>query len=211
MRIPIDLALQGASYVRSNPLFLLSAAKNAAGLGVTIPLDLLRWLVERRPAGKGPERIDISASPPGIAVGLTVDLYGTKLDVSTHIEVESIENTGDELRVTTRVTDLRVDAPPGTPAAMMLQSFDLSRPGNLINMMPKRPAALVEADGDRFVFDLMKIRKLRDNRLLRRALTGLADVVRVKDVRTDGDLLVVGFGVDPFALPTAMTRLRSSS
>src|SRR5690348_2897723 len=95
----LSMAKGGLSYLTSHPLFLVDAARNAARMRVAVPLDLLRWAIERRPRGKGPERIEITAAPPGLGVSLTVDLYGTKIDVSSVIAIEAVENLADAFKV----------------------------------------------------------------------------------------------------------------
>src|SRR5205823_283674 len=110
----------------------------------------------KRPRGKGPERIDLYPADPALGLSLTIDLYGTKITVSTKIGIEAVESTQDELKVTLRVRDLEVNAPPNSPAAMMIKSLDLSRPGNLLNLMPMKHAVLVSAKDDEFVIDLFK-------------------------------------------------------
>lgn len=199
----------GISYLRSHPMYLVDAARNAARLQLSVPLDLLRWMIERRPRGKGPERIELYASPPALGVALTVDLYGTKIDVSANMGIEAVESQPDALRLSLRVRDLAVRAPEGSPASMMVQTLDLKRPGNLMNLMPQRHNALLEARDDLFVIDLLKIRKLAENQPLRKALAALSDSVSITRVYTEGDLLVIGINVNPFALPMAVARLRS--
>jgi len=212
MAMPIDAMKDGLSYLRANPLFLVRAARNAARLRLGIPIDALRWLVDHRPkGGKGPESIELYAAPPALGVGATVDLFGTKLSISSSIEIENVDANESALQVALRVRDLKVDAPAGSPAAMMLGSMDLKNPGNLMGFLPQRPPALVEAKGDRFVIDLLKVPKLGGNKLLKRALAVLADVVTIKDVKTEGDMLIVGFGVNARALPLALARLRSAN
>jgi hypothetical protein len=190
-------------------MYLVDAARNAARLQLSVPLDLFRWLLERRPRGKGPERIELYASPPAIGAALTVDLYGTKIDVSANLGIEAIENQPDTLRLSLRVRDLAVRAPEGSPAAMMVQTLDLKRPGTLMNLMPKRHNVLLEARDDLFVLDLFKIRALAENQTLRKVLAALSDAVSITRVYTEGDLLVIGINVNPFALPIAVARLRS--
>jgi hypothetical protein len=201
--------LGGLSYLGKNPLFVVEAARHAARLELSLPMDLLRWAIERRPRKKGPERIELGAADGALSVELTVDLYGTKIDVACRIEVESIENLPGELKLALRVRGLDVRAPAGSPAAMFVKSLDLSQPANLMSMMPQKHAALVEAKGDRFVLDLMKIPKLARNKMLARLLGGLS-FVAIRDVRTEGDLLIVGFSVRPLEIPTALERVRRS-
>jgi hypothetical protein len=190
----LDNVRRGLVYLGSHPMMMLHAARNAARFELSVPMDLLRWAIDRRPRGKGPERIELTAADPALAVGLTVDLYGTKLDISARITVESIENAEGALRVALRVGDLAIQAPPNSPAAMMVGSLDLSRPANLMNMMPQKHAALVSAEGDRFVLDLMKIPALGKNERLKRALAMLS-FIQVRSVRASGELLAIGFGV----------------
>jgi hypothetical protein len=203
----INTVRGGLSYLGSHPLMLFQAAKNAARLQLSVPIDLLRWALDRRPRGKGPERIDLFPADPALGVSLTVDLYGTKIDVSSKIAVEGVENGDDSLQVTLRVTDLEVKAPPQSPAAMMIGSMDLSKPGNLMNMMPQKHSALVSASGDTFVLDLMKIKALQKNRSLRRLL-GALSFIRVASVRADGDLLAIALDVSPTQIPSALGRAR---
>jgi hypothetical protein len=206
----LAMARSGFSYLTSHPMFLFDAAKNAARLNVAIPLDLLRWAIDRRPRGKGPERIALNADPPGLGLELTVDLYGTKIDVSSRIQIEKVENLEDAFKIALRVSDLQVKAPPGSPAAQMIGMLDLKNPGSLMTMMPQKHAALVEASGDRFVLDLLGVPALGKNRALRRVLAGLGDTLSIKRISTDGDNLLIGFRVDPLALPSSIARLRAS-
>lgn len=202
-------AARGAlTYVLSHPTVLIAAARNAARFELSIPIDLLRWAIDRRPRGKGPERIELFDADPALGVALTVDLYGTKLTVSARIEIESIENLADELKLALRVSGLDVKAPPDSPAAMMIQSMDLSRPGNLMKMMPQKHAALVSADDDRFVLDLLKIPALARNARFRRVLAALS-FIRVGGVRASDDVLAIGLDVSPLAIPAALNRARA--
>jgi hypothetical protein len=199
---------EGLSYIKSNPTYLVAAAKNATRLNLSVPIDLLRWMIDRRPPGKGPERIDLQASPPGFGVGLTVDLYGTKLDVGANLRIESIDADSDALRLALRVNGLTLKAPPGSPAAMMLASLDTAHPANLVKMMPAKHAMLVEAEDDRFVLDLLQIPKLSKNRTLRRILAAASGVISIREIRTEGDLVLIGLHVNPLGLPGALARLR---
>jgi hypothetical protein len=209
-RPPMLTVLKGSlSYLAANPFVLVKAARNAARLELSVPIDLLRWAIDRRPRGKGPERIELFSADPALGVGLTVDLYGTKIDVSVKILIEAIDNLDDELKVTLRVNELEIKAPPDSPAAMMIGSLDLSRPGNLMNMMPQKHAALVSAGDDTFVIDLLKIKALANNARFRQLL-GALSFIRVRGVRADGELLAIGLEIKPLAIPDALRRARAA-
>ncbi len=203
-----DLLTHGVSYLRRNPFFLVRAARNAARLELTVPLDTLRFFIDKRPPGKGPERIELSASPPGLVVGLTVDLYGTKLDVGAHVTIESVSALGGGLQLALRVRELSITAPPGSPAAMMVGSLDLSRPASLLTMMPMKHNALVDAHDDVFVIDLMKIKPIAKNEVLQKILAVTDGAAGIREVRTEEDLLVIGLVVRPTQIPAALMRLR---
>jgi hypothetical protein len=197
--------MQALGFLRSNPWFLLQSARNAARLALSIPLDVLRWGIDKRPRGRGPERIEISGEDSSLHVELTVDLFGTKIDVSSNITVEAIENDAEALRLALRVRDLDIQAPPDTPAAQMIAAMDLSQPGNLMAMMPQKHNDLIQASGDRIVIDLLKLPMFRRNRALRRIL-GAVSFIGIRGVRTENDVLVIGFSVNPTAIPGAIRR-----
>ncbi len=205
----IEAVMGGLSYVRSNPLVLVQAARNAARFELSVPMELLQWAIDRRPRGKGPERIELTTSGNALRLSLTVDLYGTKIDVSADLSIESIENLPEQFKVAVRVADLQIVAPPQSPASMMIGSLDLSKPGSLMKMMPQKHAALIDASDDVFVFDLLKIPALANNHKFRRLL-GALSFMRVRSVRGDGALLAIGVDVSPTEIPGALVRARSA-
>ena len=201
----IDNGIQALGYLASHPMFFLQSAKNALGKEITIPKALLQWAIDRRPRGKGPEKIEVTNADPALGLELTVDLYGTKLEVSSEITIESIELGADAFNIALRVANLRLDAPPGSPAAMMVQSLPLSKPAALMKMMPQKHAALVEAEDDRFVIDLFKIKAMAKNPIVKRIAAALA-FVKVTRVRCDGDVVALELDVSPLSAPGALKR-----
>lgn len=203
-------ALQdGFSYLLNNPAFLLRAAMNATRLRFGIPLDALRWLADHLVSGpKAPQDIEISSASPALGVAMTVSLMGTPLRVRLALHVDDIRAQEPELRVEARVRDLAVQAPPNSPAAQMFGAMDLSKPGNLMAFMPKRPPALVESRDDRFVFDLMRVPALAKNPLIGRALFALAEVLSIREVSVEDDMLIFSLRATPMGLPLAFARIR---
>jgi hypothetical protein len=199
----IDSARSALSFFVSHPLFVLQSARNAVHRELTLPIPLLQWAIDRRPRGKGPDRIELFHADPALGLELTVDLYGTKLDVRCELTIEAIEPRSDALNLALRVKNLRLSAPQGSPAAMMVQSLDLSRPAAMMNMMPQKHAALVEANDDRFVLDLLKIEALANNSALRRVLTALS-FLSITGARADGELLALQVDMSPMRAPAAL-------
>lgn len=209
------LMLQAAKdYLRQHPEEIGRALKGAFGLRFGVPLDSLRYLArELIPAGKVRDVV-IDSAPPGIRLALTVDAVGASLRASFVVSVEEIVVTTDEVRMAMRVTDMHLKVLDGfdKPVAALIQSgaLDLSKPGNLIAFIPKKPALIVEAKDDRIVVDLMKIKKLADNPKVRRILSVATPVLGVRAIRSKDDHLDVHLKAMTSGLPTAIEALRRS-
>jgi hypothetical protein len=202
-------------YVRKNPDELLRAAINAAGLRFGVPLAALRWLSSQAKLGrKGPKDIEIGSSPPAIRLSLTVDAMGTPLRASFALRVDEVDFSSRAMRIGLRVSDvaLKLLAESDSPLATLIKSgaLDLSKPGNLVKFLPKRPAAIVEAQDDRIVLDLMLVPAVAKNGQLRRALAVITPVVNVRAVETDRDHVYVAFKAMPRGLPQAYAALRGN-
>ncbi len=211
MALPIRSALRSAGrFMVRNPLSVLTVAKHAMGMRVAVPLDALRWVVANTPpAKKAPTDIAITARPPAIQMGATVELMGTKLRASTTIKVEELRVFPEEMTVRLRLsdTDMKVLDRSETPIAGLIRSgaLDLSKPGNLVKFMPQKPALLAEAKDDILVIDLMQVPKLANNFRLRKVLQRITPVMNVSALGTDGDYLVVSLKATPSGLPRALS------
>jgi hypothetical protein len=200
-------------YVRKNPDELVRAAVNAAGLRFGVPIAALRWLSSQaKLPKKAPRDIDIGSAPPALRLSLSLDAMGTPIRATGAVRVDEIDLSPQAMRIGLRLSDLKLAllADSETPVATLIKSgaLDLSKPGNLVKFVPKRPPAIVEADGDRIVIDLMKVPAIADNALLRRALAVVTPVVGIRAVETDGDHLYVALRASPRGLPQAIAALR---
>jgi hypothetical protein len=210
MGLPIGSALRSASrFVVRNPLSVLKVVRHAASMRLAVPLDALRWFVANTPPSKkAPTDVTVAARPPAVHVGATVDLMNTKVRASVTIEVDELAIHPDELRLRLRLSDMdmQVLGTSESPVAGLLRSgaLDLSKPGNLVNFMPKKPDALVEARDDIVVLDLMKVPKFANSFRLRRVLQRLTPVVNVAALRTDGDFLIVALRATPMGFSRAL-------
>jgi hypothetical protein len=200
-------------YVRKNPDELVRAAINAAGLRFGIPIAALRWVTtQAKLPRKAPRDIDIGSSPPAIRISLSLDAMGTPVRASAAIKVDEIDLSPSAMRVGLRLSDVRLAllGESETPVATLIKSgaLDLSKPGNLVKFLPKRPAAIVDADGDRIVLDLMRVPAVAGNDRLRRALAILTPVVNVRAVETDSDHVYVALRASPGGWPRALAAVR---
>lgn len=204
-------ALQdGFFYLVNHPGFLLRAALHGAQLRLGIPLDALRWLAQRLLVGpKAPREVSLQPAPPGVGVAMTVSIMDMPLRVSFELHIEGLRPQPPQLLLTLRVRQLAIQAPPDSPAAQMIAAMDLSKPGNLMTFVPYRPPLLVEACDDRFVLDLMKLPTLSQSEPLRRAVLALAEVLLIREVRFDRELLLIALRPNPRGLPAALAHIRA--
>ena len=185
-----EVLTAAGKYLAQNPEELLRVVRKAVSLELGVPLAALRWFAAR--GRTVPRDIVVEAVPPGIRVGATVEVMGTRLRASSAIFVEGVRLSADELRFELRFdeTQLTLLGNSTSPLAALIQSgaLDLTKLGNLVAVMPKRPAFLLEAKGDRVVIDLKRHPALSSARaeMLLRLIT---PVVTVTGVATDSDHL----------------------
>jgi hypothetical protein len=210
MALPLQKALRSAGrYVVQNPLSVLRVARHAASLRVAVPLEALRWFVANTPPSKkSPTDVTITAQPPAIHVGATLELMGSKLRASGAVRVEELRIDADEMRLTLRMSDVEMRVLDGseTPISGLIKSgaLDLTKPGNLVNFMPKKPPALISAHDDVLILDLMKMPRMGNNLMLRRVLQRLTPVLNVAALKTEGDFLIVALRATPQNFPRVL-------
>src|SRR5438067_589676 len=78
-----------------------------------------------------------------------------------------------------------------------------------VGYVRKKPAAVVEAEGDRIVIELMKVPKLANDKRVKRFISILAPVVGIRAIETDRDHLYVKLRATPAGLPEALGAIRS--
>jgi hypothetical protein len=201
-------------YLREHPEELLRIVRNAAGLRIGLPIAALRWFAGQVKGKRAPRDVELGAAPPGIRAAATVDLMGTSVRASAVLYVDAVHLTPDELRLELRLADVALvllDATADSPVAALIKSgaLDLSKPGNLVNFMPKRPAMLVEAKDDRIVLDLKRHPKLTQNGRAERLVGLVTPIVNVRAVESDREHLDIVLKVFPQGLATALATIRA--
>lgn len=208
---PRAMLKAAADYVRRNPDEVVRAAVNATGLRFGVPLASLRWLASQL-EGKRAKDVEITSEPPALRLRAVVDAMGTSVRVSAAVEVEGVTLEPESARIALRLRDVQLElaAESDSPVATLIKSkaLDLSKPGNLLKFIPKKPPAIVEADGDRIVVDVMKVPKLAGDPRVVKAIAVLAPVVGVRAIETNGDHLYVKLRAMPSGLPEAIEKLR---
>lgn len=208
--ITLDDLQNGFSYLRSNPHFILRAALNAARLRFGVPMDGVRWLIDKLARKKLPKDLRIEAVPPGLLVSATAEVMGTPIFVSAVISVEDVTLAADSIRTKVRVRELVVQPPEGSPVASMVMMMDLSKPGDLLAFLPMKPPMILSAQGDLFVLELMKLPKLANNPRARSIVAALSEILAVRELQTEDDLLVIGLRAMPKGLLAALAHLRGA-
>lgn len=211
---PRVLARTAGNYLKEHPEEIVRALRSALGLRASIPMDALRYLAREfvPDTKKAPKDIVIEAAPPGVRVAATVDAMGTPLRASLVLHIEEINISLDEMRVGVRIEGLTLTVlgESSSPLAGLLKSgaLDLSKPGNLVAFMPKRPPMLVEAKDDRLTLDLMKVPKIAENPKVRRYLPIVLPVASVRAIRTKDDHLDVHLRASLGGIPQAIAAAR---
>ncbi len=109
--VPRHALRDAAAYLRHNPGLLLTAARNAAGLRITVPLEALRWLLDHLPRGKkSPRDVVLGAADGAISVAATSELMGNAFRAGADITVEEVRAGIDELVIAIRVGNLSLKA-----------------------------------------------------------------------------------------------------
>lgn len=202
-------------YVRKNPDEVIRAAWHATGLRFGVPLASLRWFAGHLKGAKAPKDLEIGSAPPALRLSAVVDAMGTPVRASAAVKFDEVTITEDSLRVGVRLRDVQLAlvGDSATPIATLIKSgaLDLSKPGNLVKVLPKRPPLIVEADGDRIVVDLLKLPKLAKDTRLRRVLGILSPVLGIRAIETDGDHVFVKLRATPTGLPEAIHKLRDGN
>ena len=208
------IAYAAGGYLKHHPHEVLRAARNAAALRFGLPIAAFEWLAGHIDSKKMPQDLTIEARPPGVHIAASFDLMHTPLRATATIYIERLRFNADELRVEVRLADVTLkvlDNSVETPIAALLRSgaLDLSKPGNLVAYMPKRPAILVEAKDDRIALDLIKLSKL-DSERARRALALILPLAVLRSVETDAAHLDLEFEAFPDGVREALAALRRS-
>lgn len=199
------------SYLRRRPQEVTRAIWNLLGLRVGVPLDALRWLLERAAkSGKLKDPV-LTEVPPGIRFTGTVDAMNTPLRASAVIYIDRMVITPEQIRIELRLEEIWAEVLGDAvgPIAALLKSgaLDLSKPGNLAKYLPL-PPTVVETRDNKIVLDLMKDKKIAGNPAVKRALSLVTPMVTAYGLETDDDHLEVMFRPLPEGLIPAASAVR---
>lgn len=209
---PQDLLRATARYVRDHPRAIVQAAIDAKNLRFGVPIAALQWAAGQAKAGlKAPKDIEVASSPPAVHFGATIDAMGTPVRATGALRVDEVFVSAESIRIGFRLNDLQLKLLDDSeaPLALLVKSgaLDLSKPGNLVRVLPKRPAAIVDAEGDRIVIDLLRVPALAQSLRLRRVLAVITPLVGIRAIETRGEHLYVSLRATPGGIREALAAL----
>jgi len=201
-------------YLKRHPAEVLRAAKNAATMKFGVPVSALSWLARELGGSKVPDDLILEARSPGIFAQASFTMMNTPLRGGATIIIERVDMRADSLLLDLRLEEIELevtDPSAGTPVAALLQSgaLDLSRPGDLLSYMPKRPPLVVGARENVLTIDLMKHPKLSQAKA-KRLVALLVSFVGVETIRTDDEHLDVSFSAFPGGAAEAFEQFKRS-
>jgi hypothetical protein len=211
---PKMLARRATDYLKQHPEEILRIVRGALGLRFGVPMDAVRYMVRELGGGpRAPKDVIVEAAPPGVRIAASVDAMGTPLRAVLVVYIEELDISVDQIRIGVRIEGLTLTVlgDASSPIAGLIKSgaLDLSKPGNLVAFMPKRPAALVDAKDDRLVVDLMKIPAIAGNPKLRQALSVVTPVLGIRALKTKDDHLDLHLSADLTGVPVAIAAARA--
>lgn len=205
-------ALEAAGqYLRRRPQEIPRVLRDLLGLRLGVPLDALRWLLERAAkSGKLKDPV-LTEVPPGMRFTASVDLMKTPVRASAVVYIDRMVITPAQIRIEVRLEEIwmEVEGDAQGPVAALIKSgaLDLSKPGNLAKYMPL-PPTVIEARDNKIVLDLMRDPKIGGNPVVQRALSLVTPMVTASGVETDEDHLEVKFRPLPEGFLPAASALR---
>jgi hypothetical protein len=210
--LPKKAAQAASNYLKTHPEEVLRAAKNATALKVGVPLSAVRWLIRELWSKKAPRDLRIEARAPGVFVSGIVELLKTDVRFSTTLLFERVDFRPEALLLTVRLANLElgvVDPNAASPIAALLKSgaLNTSRPGDLVSYLPSPPPFLLEAKGDRFELDLLRLPSLSRGRA-KMAVAALTPFIGVSTLHTADDHLDIAFSPLPEGARAAFERLK---
>jgi len=208
---PTSVLKAAFGYLRKNPDEVVKAASNATSLKFGLPLASLRWLAGQVKGKKAPKDVEIDATPPALRLSAVIDAMGTPMRAAASLKIDEVFISPESIRIGVRLRDVKLAilSDIESPVAMLVKSgaLDLSKPGNVVKFLPKRPPAIIDAHDDRIVVDLMKVPQLAANKALRKALSVITPVVGIGSVETDADHVYVSLKATPAGLAEALGAL----
>ena len=202
-----------SDYLLRNPAELSRAFLNLIGLRAGLPVDALRWLMDRAAEGGRVTDPVITEVPPGLRVTASVDLMKTPVRASSVVFIDRVTIDPSQIRMEVRLEEIwmEVIGEAQTPVAALLRSgaLDLSQPGELAKHMDL-PPVVVEAKGNKVVIDLMKEPRIAENHAVQRALALVTPVVTLGGIQADEEHLTMVFRPLPQGLFPAARAVRKN-
>jgi hypothetical protein len=197
-------------YLSERPGDLLVILRNLTQLRITVPLVLVRELLERLAKPAGVSAVDVEARPPGVMIRARLRALGAELRVGAALTVEAPVHSPAPWRVAVRVRDVELSVLEGSSALSALiasGSLNLSRIGDLLARLPRRPAFVAGAERDSVVLDLLRLPFLNRPEAAP-WVEFLTSTLEVRSIATVPDYLEIQVAAAPGARRVVVQRLQ---
>ena len=199
------------NYLKGHPEEVARILRSSFGLRFGVPLAAFRWLVERLVDDVDGLDPEITACPPGLRIGMTLEKMETRIRFSSIIYVSRVDVSSSQIRLELRFEEvsLKILSEKKTVVSALVKSgaLNISQLGQLISELPGMPPVIVEAADNRIVFDLLQSQQL-DNRVVRHLVGLWSSLITVDGVETETDHLDVVFRALPRGRTAAMNSVR---
>ena len=185
----------------------------ALGGRIAIPLSGVRSRVEELSHDLV---LRIEAANPGLRIRGEAHALGAPIAFSARLEAEGIRVEGDTRTVAIRLSEVELstdeDAPGPLADAIREGMIDTENPATLIGNMMPLPDAIVLAEGQEVIVDLLKLPAIERDQRLRNALAAVTSYLCVTEIEAKDDSIVLELGLLPggakeAALSTARAAL----
>jgi hypothetical protein len=185
----------------------------ALGGRIAIPLSGVRSRVEEL---SNDLALRIEAANPGLRVRGQAHALGAPIVFSARLDADGIRVEGDARTVTIRLSDVELSTDENAPGplaeAIRDGMIDTENPATLIGNMMPLPDAIVLAEGQEVIVDLLKLPAIERDQRLRNALAAVTSYLCVTEIEAKDDSIVLELGLLPggakeAALSTARAAL----
>ena len=180
------------------PAQALRLLLHALGGRISIPLSSIRSRIARVSEKVA---LEIEAVSPGLRIQGEAHALGAPIYFAARIDADGVHIEGEQRTIRLRLSEVDLstseDAPGPLADAIRNGMIDTNNPATLIGNMISLPDMIVEAQGQDVVIDLMRVRAIQRDEMLRTAIAAATSYLCVKGIRVSDDAIELQLGLLP--------------
>jgi hypothetical protein len=149
----------------------------------------------------GKVALDIEAASPGLRIRGAANALGAPIAFTARIDADGVHVEGERRTVRLHLSEVDLttgeNAPGPLAEAIRTGMIDTKNPATLIGNMISLPDAVVSAEGQDVVIDLMKLPAVQRDENLRAALAAATSYLCVTAIESSGDAIELQLGLLP--------------